>query len=257
MKTPPEQITEARALLMEARDQTAMALRGDNTRRRGAHVRRLHELNRMLLRDYRYLSQAGQDAVVDQIMGGKRGGTFADIGGYDGWTGSNTAFFELHRGWTGVLVEPVPAKLELAQACRRCPCLGVAVAPEAGDADFIEVQSGFTQMSGLAATYETRLLQDVRSNPDHAEARLRVETRPLSRILTDAGLTDVDYISLDIEGAEIATLESFPFADHAVGIWSIENNTGSPRIGEIMRDHGYELVEFCGPDDVYRNTRKS
>lgn len=257
MTTPPEQIAGARALLIAARDQTISDLRGVKSRRRGALVRRLHELNQMLTPGYRFLSQAGQDAVVDQLMDGKRGGTFADIGGYDGWTGSNTAYFELHRGWTGVLVEPVPARLAEARACRRCPCIGVAVAPEAGEAEFIEIRSGYTQMSGLAATYESGLLRDVRNNPAHAEARLRVETRPLARILQDAGIPDPDFISLDIEGGEIATLESFPFADHAVGIWSIENNSGSRRIGEIMRDHGYELVEFCGPDDVYRNTRRS
>ena len=257
MKPPSEQMTAARQLLIAARDQLAAELRTETSRRRANLVRRVHEINRMILPDYRYLSQAGQDAVVDRLLGGKQGGTFADIGGYDGWTGSNTAYFELHRGWTGVLVEPVPAKLEQARLCRRCPCLGVAVSPTEGEADFIEVQAGYTQMSGLAATYETGLLESVRNNPEHVEASLRVETRPLSRILTDAGVPDPDYISLDIEGAEIATLESFPFADHAVGVWSIENNTASGRIGEIMRDHGYELVEFCGPDDVYRNTRRS
>ena len=52
------------------------------------------------------------------------GGVFADVGGYDGVTGSNTLFFEQRRGWSGLLVEPSPANLAAARAVRRCPCLG-------------------------------------------------------------------------------------------------------------------------------------
>ena len=56
----------------------------------------------MLDAGYPYVSQAGQDMVVDRVLGGKRGGTFIDVGGYDGTTGSNSWFFELWRGWYGV-----------------------------------------------------------------------------------------------------------------------------------------------------------
>ena len=230
----------------------ALPCRQNKTRRRGHLVRSLHEVRRMLDAAYPYASQAGQDVVVDRLFGQKRGGTFIDVGGYDGTSGSNTWFFEQWRGWDGVLVEPVPSQLDKARALRRCACLGYAVAPADGVAEFIEVTEGYTQMSGLAGSYEPGVLAMVRADPRHKERVTRVETRCLSRILTDAGMIDPDFVSLDIEGGEVAVLETFPFDRHAVGVWAIENNTGTDAIVRIMQANGYELVEFCGQDEIWR-----
>ena len=253
MPTVDEILTAGRKTLREVEAQLVAQIKEDRSRKRGHLNRQLHEVRRALdPTRYPFHSQAGQDMTVDQILGRKRGGTFVDVGGYDGLTGSNSLFFEHWRGWTGVLVEPVPAQLERAQAVRSCPCLGLAVAATDGQADFIEITEGYTQMSGLAGSYEPGLLGQVRGDPRHKEVTLRVETRTLSRILTDTGLPHPDFVSLDIEGGEIATLSAFPFADHDVKVWSIENNTGGPEIGEIMKAQGYILAEFCGPDEIWR-----
>jgi len=250
--TPDERITLARRELLQAQVDLAKALAQDKSRRRGNIVRRLHEVRHMLDPGYAFSSQAGQDAIVDRLFQSKRGGTFVDVGGYDGVTGSNTLFLEQWRGWYGVLVEPVPAQLERARLVRRCPCLGYAVAADEGEAEFIEITEGYTQMSGLADSYEQGLLDRVRADPRHKERVLRVETRTLSRILDDAGMPEPDFISLDIEGGEEKVLAAFPFDRHAVGVWAIENNTGTDAIGLIMQANGYDLVEFCGPDEIWR-----
>ena len=250
--TPDDRIATARRELATAQAEIAKLLEQDKSRRRAGLIRRLHEIRQMLDRTYLYSSQAGQDTVIDRLLNGKREGTFIDVGGYDGTTGSNTFFLEQWRGWTGVLVEPVPSQLAKAQAVRRCTCLGLAVAASDGDADFLEVTEGFTQMSGLAQSYDPSLLAQVRQDPRHKEQTLRVQTRTLSRILTDAGIPDPDFISLDIEGGEAAVLAAFPFMLHRVNFWAIENNSGGPEIATIMRDSGYDLIEFCGPDEIYR-----
>lgn len=250
--TPAERMTAARRELVAAHEALQAELAVERGRRRGQLVRELHEVRRMLDAGYRFASQAGKDAVVDRLLGGKRGGTFVDVGGYDGVTGSNTYFLEVWRGWTGVLVEPVRAQIARARQVRRCPCLEVAVAAREGSARFIAVTGGYTQMSGLADSYDPTLLARVRQDPRHEEEVVRVPTRPLAALLTEAGIEHPDFISLDIEGGEMEVLESFPFERHRVAIWAIENNAGSPGIAALMRGKGYDLVEFCGPDEVYR-----
>lgn len=224
-------------------------------RRRSSDVRLLHEVHSMLDPLNPYASQAGQDRVVDRVLKGKKGGVFVDIGGYDGVTGSNTLFFERHRGWTGVLLEPMPAQLARAQKLRNCPCLPFAVADEDGEAQFMAVTQGYTQMSGLVDSYDDQMLARVREDQRHAEDMITVQTRTLSRVLIDAGIPNPDFVSLDIEGGELSALSSFPFKDHDIGVWSIENNTGTSDIGDIMRAQGYALVEFCGPDEVFVHKR--
>jgi len=229
------------------------SLKNERGRRRAALNRQLHDLRRRIRPDdYRYVSQAGQDLAVDRLFRGKRGGTFVDVGGYDGVSGSNTFFLEVFRGWTGILIEPVEAQLNAARVIRRCDCRRLAIAPADGEAEFIEISHGYTQMSGLASTYDPALLDTVRADPRHRETAVRVPTRTLSGVLADAGLPDPDFVSLDVEGAELAILEEFPFDRHRVGVWAIENNTASAQHGRIMRAAGYDLIEFCGPDELWR-----
>lgn len=249
----PRSLDAIRADLHALEAAALASLKEDRSRSRGETHRVLHEVRRMARPDtYRYASQAGQDRIVELALNGKEGGTFVDIGGYDGVSGSNTLFFEQYRGWTGVLVEPVPAMLARAQAVRRCPCLGLAVAAADGEAEFLEISEGYTQMSGLAGSYDADLLARVRADPRHVESTIRVETRTISRILTDAGIEHPDFVSLDIEGGEVAALEAFPFEKHRVGLWAIENNTATPRIREIMTASGHALIEFCGPDEIWQ-----
>lgn len=244
-------LDELRRELMKAQSEIGQALRTEKSRKRADLNRKAHEIRQMLTPAYAFMSQAGQDVVVDRIFKQKTGGTFVDVGGYDGVTGSNTVFFEKWRGWTGVLVEPVAANLDKAKGARSCPCLGYAVADQEGTAEFITVTEGFTQMSGLSDSYDEGMLKRVRENPRHKEATVQVPTKPLAAILDEAGIKNPDFISLDIEGGELSALQSFPFSDHEVGVWSIENNTGTSEIVELMRGHNYDLIDFCGPDEIY------
>ncbi len=226
-------------------------LKSVKDRNRAEDVRLLHEVRSLMDPMNGFASQAGQDRVIDQLFNGMSGGTFVDVGGYDGVTGSNTFYFERNRKWSGLLLEPVEAFRVQAETARECPCLPIAVSDKEGEARFMAVSRGYTQMSGLIDNYDPNLLTRVRSDNRHVEEEITVTTQTLPRILEDNGMTSADFISLDIEGGELPVLESFPFADFQVGAWAIENNTGTSEIGKIMRAHDYQLVEFCGPDEIY------
>ena len=244
-------LDEVRRSLVSARDELRAQLAREKSRRRGALNRDLHHVLRMLDPDDPHVSQAGQDRVLDRVLGGKTGGVFVDIGAYDGRTGSNTLFFERERGWTGLLVEPVPDMATRAAACRAAPCRTLAIADRDGTAPFITVTSGYTQMSGLSGSYDSDLLTRVRADARHSEQGTEVPTRTLDSLLREAALGPIDYVSLDIEGAELSALSVFSFAAFDIRAWSIENNAASPAIPALMRENGYDLIDFCGQDEIY------
>ena len=250
--TALKKIEEARKLLQEARSELTGLLEGEKSRRRGAILRELHAISGMLGPAEGYFSQAGQDRFVDRLLAGKTGGVFVDIGGYDGVTGSNTLFFEIFRGWSGLLVEPSPNQLKLAQSVRRCPCLGTAVAGQAGPADFMEITRGFTQMSGFLDSYDRDLLARVRGDARHREVIHKLDKKPLGDVLEAQNLGRIDYLSLDVEGGELDILRNFDFSAFEIDIWSIENNTQNSEIPELMRHNGYDLIEFAGVDEIFR-----
>jgi FkbM family methyltransferase len=221
-------------------------------RLRGQIQQAAWECERQLGRGQAFFSQAGQDAWLERnLFRGKRDGVFVEIGGYDGITGSNCLFFELMRGWTGLVIEPAPGLAAQCRACRRAEVLQVAVSETAGTAEFLEVEQGFRQMSGLTASYDPGLRARVEGDPRHRGRLVRVETRPLAAILDDHGLREVDYISLDVEGGEAAVLSSFPFDRFQVRAWSVENNTADRTIPALMQQNGYARVEALGVDDIY------
>lgn len=247
-----DKLQQAQSLLGQADRELADELTREKGRRRSQLNNTRWQVLKMLGRVGPYFSQSGQDHFVDQsLMHEKTEGVFVDIGGYDGVTGSNSLFFEMFRNWSGILVEPVPEMLDAARSCRRCECLGVGVAAQTGEMEFLQIEEGYRQMSGFLATYDAALLEKVRANPRHKEKVITVETRTLPDLLTEHGLREVDYLSLDVEGGELEIMRNFPFDAFNIRVWSIENNARAPEIPALMRVNGYRLAEFCGVDDIY------
>ena len=148
-------------------------------------------------------------------------GVFIEAGANDGLNQSNTYYLERMRGWTGLLIEPVPA---LAAACRnnrRGPVLEAALVAEEKPGATVELH-----WAGLMSTVEGAL-GDAQATDRHvqaglavqqlpATARLRVPARTLSSLLDEARVTrDIDLLSLDVEGAEVMALRGLDFDRHA------------------------------------------
>lgn len=83
----------------------------------------------------------------------------------------------------------------------------------------------------------------------------RIETRTMQTAVTDAGLGRVDYLKLDVEGAELAILQASPeIVDDLLAV-KTEVSFLPPRIGQplaadidtFMCDHGFELMTIIDP----------
>ena len=95
-------------------------------------AKRLVLQNRFLSNVYgkKYFGLNNLDEKISKYFEYKDG-YFVELGANDGITQSNTKYFELHKGWTGVLIEPSPtqyAQLKKSRSKRskffNCACVG-------------------------------------------------------------------------------------------------------------------------------------
>jgi FkbM family methyltransferase len=199
-----------------------------------------------------YRSHQGQDQwVIERVLPGRRNGWFIDSGaGPDGIRGSNSYVLETEFGWRGLLVEPHPScykkvkanRLSIVEECCLTDCLGEV---EFVLNDFPELSSiplHLSEPNFVAAGYGTKKFHKV-----------RVPSVPLWELLRRHGAPAViEYMSLDIEGAEWIALKDFPFDEYRILCMTIERGGKLyDKLRAKLRREGYRLVRCVIPDDFY------
>lgn len=221
---------------------------------RGRLSARIWELEQVFGQNRIFLSAAGQDRFIyETYFSGKSDGVYLEIGGYDGWTGSNCYFFEKTLGWKGIIVEASPTWVKEIPKYRNAEVIHAAISDRNGEAEFMDVISGATQMGGIPQHYIPSKLQQVLQYPGHAERRVTVPAMTLGALLDSRGLKHVDYCSIDVEGAEKVILGAVDFRQYDITVISVENAVGheTSSVKHILEPAGYRLVEVIGSDEIY------
>lgn len=167
-------------------------------------------------KDKRY-SQVKQDEVVYEILKKKRG-FFVDIGAHDGQFLSNSLWLERQHDWTGLLIEANPDlcneidKLK-RNAWRLCACLSNSL-------DSVSFIKG-GGVGGIADNIDEHHIKML-----DQKNKITVPCFGLEKILNAIGVRHIDFYSLDVEGAEMAILNSMKSGlqnrKFTVDVWSIE-----------------------------------
>jgi FkbM family methyltransferase len=147
------------------------------------------------------------------------GGVFVEAGANNGVDQSNTMYFEKHRGWTGLLVEPIP---ELARRGRtnrpECIIEQAALVPPDYPESTIEMQycNLMSLINGSMKSAEEDALHIAKGREcqNIKSYAVSVPARTLSSILDQHGLTQVDLLSLDVEGFELPALQGLDLTRH-------------------------------------------
>jgi FkbM family methyltransferase len=178
------------------------------------------------------MSQIGQDFwVAGEVFNGMRGGYFLDIGAADGYDISNSFLLETRYGWSGLCVEANPETFQTLRACRRVQCVNACIDADVGSAEFRK--DGL--FGGIVATgtdASARTTGDVVSMPTTTLGRLLDEYRAPKRI---------DYMSIDVEGAEDRILGGFDFDRYSFNAITIERPSAMLRA--LLADHRYRMVK--------------
>lgn len=162
-----------------------------------------------------YGDQKGQlDFLLNSVFnyqksGLKKNGYFVDLAAADGVTGSNTYFLEKYLGWSGLIFEPNPKFKEHLVASRGVPIVTNCVTDQVGDKVKFRIDNG--QLGGIVG-------DDFDNNSHYRASQLKaaeivhIETTTLEHELNARGAPElVDFLSLDVEGAEYLVLKNFPF----------------------------------------------
>jgi FkbM family methyltransferase len=189
-----------------------------------------------------FYSQTGQDKWVTEVMfPGVTNGYFVDVGSGDGIVGSNTKLIE-SKGWKGICIDPFPENM----ASRTCQLFKEVVFDRAGEKVKFKVAGG---VGGIESE-----LGRWKEAASHG-ATVEFTTVTLGDVLDRAHApTYIQYMSLDIEGAELKALLGLPFDKYTFGALDIEHNDEEPKRSEIsrlLRSHGYIRAHSWLQDEFY------
>lgn len=200
-------------------------------------------------RGWRFYSQSNEDVALHNYFCNKTGGTFVELGALDGVQYSNTKFFEDHRGWRGVLIEGQPDNAALLKMNRKKSITVASGICKEGVGNLT-----FTGSSGAVGGAVESMSKEFRKSWHGEKSReYQVPCRPIGSILRDAGISHVDFFSLDVEGGEFSVLETMDWSI-TVTAWIVEldghDKEKDRRARNILLKHGYvkagwDIRKFC------------
>ena len=79
-----------------------------------------------------------------------------------------------------------------------------------------------------------------------------VKVTKLSTLLAKHSLFDIDYCSIDTEGAELAILSDFDPERFRIKVLTIENNWDDPAIPKLMAEKGYDFFAKLEQDYIFK-----
>jgi len=132
---------------------------------------------------------------------------------------------------------------------RACAVINCAVSDHEGVASFYVAQS-VEAMSTLDLTAEHRNWIERAGGEVH---EINVRTATLDSLLTEAGFPEIQFMTIDVEGHELAVLEGFTLERYKPRIVIIEDNSvnGDADVARHMSERGYVHFRRTGVNEWY------
>lgn len=184
-------------------------------------------------------------------------GYFVELGANDGVTQSNSLYFEKYRNWRGLLVEPAPQNFLKCRQNRSVRNAIYCAACVSFDYDQEFVRIAYSNLMSTPVNLES----DIRDPRAHAALGDRFlgigETvfefgavaRSLNSMLLDAGAPrQIDFLSLDVEGAELEVLKGVDHQAFRFRYILVECRD-FPKLDAYLEKYGYRFIEKLSEQD--------
>lgn len=194
-------------------------------------------------------SQAGyyQDVRCLQFHDWKYGGYYLEIGVDNAVQANNTVLLDETFGWRGITVDPNASFINQ----RTSRHFAVALASASGTSSF----SWSGPFSGLTEFVSSPVHNKMWHGMAERMWTSTVRTcTPLEVLEAAEAPKEIDYLSLDVEGAEMEILRAFPFDKYRIAFSTIETNNDAAKEDELrdfMEAKGYCFLGHAGNDDYF------
>lgn len=186
-----------------------------------------------------------------------RNGYFVELGANDGVTQSNTLYYERYKDWRGILVEPAPHNFLKCRENRSSSSFVFCNACTSFDYKEKFVEISYSNLMSTAIGLES----DIDNPKGHAEkGKIHLQgpeenftfgavARPLNDLLIEAHAPAMmDFLSLDVEGAEIEVLKGIDHERFRFRFLCIESRSNE-YLQYYLKSRGYKFLEMLSTHD--------
>jgi FkbM family methyltransferase len=204
--------------------------------------------------NYRFFGLNKMDRKLRKFLS-RSNGFFVELGANDGLKQSNTKYFELYRGWHGILIEPEPDNFNLIKRNRSKKTKSFNAACVSFDFSGKEIAMVYSDL--MTSPLEGRSeIFDPRAHAKLGEVFWRGESyeflapaRTLNSILIEADAPlNIELLSLDVEGAELEVLLGLDFKEFNFAFLLIESRNISA-LEELLNPYGYFVIDKLSEHD--------
>jgi len=168
--------------------------------------------------------------------------TFLDVGAFDGITFSNTRLF-FEEGWSGVCIEPCLknySKLELLYKDTPVVTVKAAATDYEGELELNVATIPWAEEHGSPVS--SHATDVIKRWPDFIWEKEIVSATTVNQILESNNITHIDFVSIDVEGQEMAVLRGFDLYKYQPHLIVVEY------LGVVEK---YELLEYLKLHDYF------
>ncbi len=193
----------------------------------------------------------GIDAKLDRYLP-QGTGVFVEVGAFDGYRYSNTYFLERFRGWHGVLIEPIPESFRRCVRERpRSQVFNYALVAPGGPSTLTMSFGGPLSAERSKPRLKTELDPGICYGWEETY-EVTVPARSLTAVLEEAAVKSIDFLALDVEGAEVDALRGLDLDRYAPRYLLVETNGAQQAIADILAPRFLFVEHFSENDAFYR-----